>query len=134
MEHQPVAEIVGFLRRKYGSELLFHLSRVLGAVGETQPASDPNAVGVGHHYAGFVKDVALNQVGGFRPTPGSFKRSSMAAGTLPPKSDNSIWSAADQIPALPIVEAAGVDVLGHLGGVRLGKGLQGWGTGRKGQV
>lgn len=72
MEHQPVAEIVGFLRRKYGSELLFHLSRVLGAVGETQPASDPNAVGVGHHYAGFVKDVALNQVGGFPAHAGEF--------------------------------------------------------------
>lgn len=57
----------------------------------------------------------------------------MALGTLPPKSDNSIWSAADQIPALPIVEAAGVDVLGHLGGVRLGKGLQGGEPGEKGR-
>ena len=45
-------------------QLLLHLGRVLGAVGEPQQAGDSDAVGVGHHHAGGVVHVPQNQVGG----------------------------------------------------------------------
>ena len=57
VEDHAVAEVVGLLGRQDGPELLLHLGRVLGAVGEAQQAGNADAVGVGHHYAGLLSSL-----------------------------------------------------------------------------
>ena len=47
-KHHPVAERPGFCRRDALAELLLHLHRVLGPVGDAQPPGDADAVGVAH--------------------------------------------------------------------------------------
>ena len=81
-------------------------------------------MGVSHHHAGFVEDVPLNQVGGFPAHTGEFQQILHGPGDPAAEVGQQHLGAAYQIPALSVVEAAGVDVLGYLGGVRCRKGLQ----------
>ena len=63
-ENDAVAEIRAFLRRQDGSELLFHLLRVL-ALGKAQTTANTDAVGVTDNTAGHAIKITQQKIGGF---------------------------------------------------------------------
>ena len=64
-----MAKIVGLLRRQDLPQLLFHLKGILGPVGQTQAAGNPDAVGIAD-IGGLAVDVTQNQVGRLPPHAG----------------------------------------------------------------
>ena len=81
-EDDAVAEVGAFLRGEDQAQLLFYLLGFL-THGQTQTAADADAVGVADDGTGDAVEVAQQQIGGFRPTPGRRSRSSILSGTLP---------------------------------------------------
>ena len=55
-KYDPVAEVAAFLRRQNGTELLFHLFRLL-AFGKSQTAANTDAVGVADYTDGLTVKV-----------------------------------------------------------------------------
>ena len=84
VEHQPVAEVVGFLRGQHGPQVFLHLFRGVLAVSPSRPAMRIQCVSV--TTAGLPYTSPSTRLAVLRPTPGSFSRSSMLSGTLPPNS------------------------------------------------
>ena len=70
MQHEPVAEIVRFLRREDGAQRLFDAHGVLVVIDETQTVREPDAVRVHHDRAGLTEHVAENEIGAFAPYAG----------------------------------------------------------------
>ena len=69
-----MAEVVGLLRRQDGPQLLLHLSRVLGAVGQAQKAGNADAVSIRHHHPRGVVHVPQDQVGRLPAHPGQLQQ------------------------------------------------------------
>ena len=63
-QHDAMAKIGAFLRRQDGSELLFHLLRVL-ALGKAQTTANTDAVGVTDNTAGHAIKITQQKIGGF---------------------------------------------------------------------
>ena len=124
VEHHAVAEIVGLLRRQNLAQLLFYFGGILCPVRKAQTSGNTDAVGVGHDYARSLEDIALDQVGGFAANAGQLEQIFHFRGHLAAVIPEQHLSAAHQIPAFAVEEAAGVDVFGDLGRIGLGKGLQ----------
>ena len=127
-----MAEVVGLLRGQHPAQLLLHLSRVLGAVGQAQQPGDADAVGVRHHHPGHVIHVAQDQVGRLPPHPGQLQQLLHGTGHPAPIVPQQHLSRQDDVPGLGPEEAGGVDIVLHLRHVRPGQGLQGGEPGVKG--
>ncbi len=125
VEHHPMAEVVGLLRRQDLAQLLLHLGRVLCAVGEAQPAGDADAVGVCHHHAGGAVHIPQNQVGRLAAHSGQAQQILHGVGHPAAVLAEQHLGAQHHVTAFRPEKAAGVDVLAHLVNVRLGKALQG---------
>lgn len=125
MEHHPMTEVVRLLRREYRPQLLFYLDRIFCTVGEPQPSSNSDAVGIGNHHARGVKDIALDQIGGFAAYSGQSQQILHPGGNFPSIVAEQHPGTVDQIFAFAIKKATGMNVLCHLGGISLSEGLQG---------
>ena len=123
MEDQTVAEIVALLWRQNFPQLLFHLPRVLGAIGEAQAAGDADAVGVGNDHPGGVVDISQNEVGGLSAHSGQLEKVLHGIGDLAAKVGQNHLGGSHNVLCLGPEEAAGVDELLYLVDVGFGKGL-----------
>ena len=85
-------------------------------------------MGVRHHNARDMKDVALNEIGRLPPYAGQAQQVLHLTGDLSVVFRKQHLGALHHVPALAPEKAAGVDVLPHLLRIRLGKGLEGWKT------
>ncbi len=132
MEHQPVAEVVGLLRREHPAQLHLHLHRVLGAVGEAQQAGDADAVGVRHHHAGHMEHIPQHQVGRLAAHSGQLQQLLHGAGDLSSVIPQQHLGGPHDVPGLGPEKASGVDVLFHLRHVGPGQVLQGGESGVQG--
>lgn len=70
MQHEPVAEIIRFLRREDGAQRLFDAHGVLVVIDETHAVGKTDAVRIHHDRAGLVKYVAENEIGALAPHAG----------------------------------------------------------------
>ena len=104
--------------------MLFNLGGILCPVRKAQPSGNTDAVGVGHDYARGMEDIALDQIGSFAANTGQLEQIFHSRGHLAAVVPEQHLSAAHQIPAFAVEEAAGVDVFGDLGRIGLGKGFQ----------
>ena len=109
-----MAEVVGLLRRQNGPELLLHLDRVLGAIGEAQQTGDADAVGVGHHHAGGVVHVSQNKIGRLAAHSGQPEQVLHGIGHLAAVVPKQHLGGQHNILRLGPEEAGGVDVFLHL--------------------
>ena len=82
-------------------------------------------MGVGHHHAGDVVDVPLDEVGRLASHPGQAQQVVHPGGHLPPVLLQQHPGGADDVPGLAVVKAAGADELLHLLHRALCEGLQG---------
>ena len=118
-----MAEVGALLRRQDGPELPLHLQGVLGAVCDPQPPCDADAVGVAD-VGGLVINVPQDEVRRLPSHAGQTRELLHGAGDLPVKALQQLPGAADQVPGLPVEEAAGADIGLHLLRLRLGEALQ----------
>ena len=132
MKHDAVAEIGAFLRGQNGPELALHFFRFL-ALGQSQKIGDADAVGVADHGAGNGVQVAQQQVGGFAAHAGQPQQLVHGAGHLPAVFVAQHPAGQHNVPGLVLEEAAGVDVLLHLGDISLGKIVQSGETRKQGR-
>ena len=124
MEHHPVAEIAGLLRRDAGPQLLLHLQGVLGPVRQPQQAGDPDAVGVAD-VARLAVHVPQDQVGGLAAHAGQPQQVLHIVRHPAAEIRQQHLRRGHDIPGLGPPEAAGADVFPHLLRAGGGKGLQG---------
>ena len=81
-EDEPMTKAVAFLGRQQLFQLLLHLVGILG-VAQPQPVGDPDAVGVRHHHAGDVENIAAHEIGGFPSHPRQLDELLHRLGNLP---------------------------------------------------
>ena len=124
VKHHAVAEIVGFLRRETGPKLLLGLPRVFGPVGQPKQTRDADAVGIRHHDARRVMDVAQDQVGGLPAHAGEAEQLLHGSGDLPAELGQEHPGGQDDVPGLGTEETAGVDTGLHILRLRCGQSLQ----------
>ena len=125
MQHEPVAEIVRFLRREDGAQRLFDAHGVLVVIDETQTVRETDAVRVHHDRAGLTEHVAENEIGALAPHAGERQEIVHIVRHLAAVDLRDALRLPDEIARLAVVKAAGADELFDLADVRRRHGLHG---------
>ena len=131
MEHQPVTEIIGLFGREHFAELRFHFGRVFGAVRQAQLAGNADTVGIRHHNARLMIDVAQDQIGGLSPHAGELQKIIHVVRHLSAVFIQYHPGGAHNIAGLGPEEACGMDVGLQFTDVGFGQRLQGGETGKE---
>ena len=119
-----MTKAVAFLGRQQLFQLLLHLVGILG-VAQPQPVGDPDAVGVRHHHAGDVENIAAHEIGGFPSHPRQLDELLHRLGNLPVIHVPQHPRHGHDVPGLGLVQPAGSDIFPHLLGGGVGKRVEG---------
>ena len=128
-----MAEVGALLRGKNLPKLPLRLLRVLGSVGQPQPAADADTVGVADHAAGHAVQVPQQKICGLSANAGNFQKLLHGAGDFSAIVPDQRLAAQNDVPGLVLIESAGPDQFFHTRDIRPGHGLQGGKFGEEGR-
>jgi hypothetical protein len=133
VENDAVAESGRGLGRENFAKLPLDLFRLLQVVHQTEAVGDTDAVGIHNGTAGDMKHIAKDQVGGLAADAGKGGELLHGGRDLTVMLFQQNFGARHNIPGFGMIEAAGVDILLHLGDVGGSKVFQGGIAGKEGR-
>ena len=133
VENDAVAEGGRGLGRENFAKLPLNFFRLLQVVHQAEAVGDADAVGIHNGAAGDMEHIAEDQVGGLAPDAGESGKFFHGGRDLTVMLFQQDFGTRHNIPGFGMIEAAGMDILLHLGDIGYGEIFQSGIAGKEGR-